>query len=237
MTYVTSRSSSRVQSQFSLYKHKNANISDPDYEQPSMYLNSSSYLIFKDFNPKEFNTESQKRSYSLSSSKEYNESPIKYKKPKIKIHTEDPVEDDMYHHPSVKKPMWTWNNLYINSQVAKIKQRSFSSGKMRHSFDNSDSFSDKSGYTTPTTKSDFSEFMIKEKLNNDPMVKLSANKKTHFSVEGDCFSDDSCNITAEYSDTSSLSHQRSIEKLSDVSPYLITLKDLIRKNGNKSGEQ
>lgn len=229
MAYVTSRKTNKIQGQFSLYKHKNANISNPNYEQPSMYLNSSSYLIFKDFNSKDINSESQKRTHSVTSSNEYNGPSIKYKKPKIKNQTEESVEDDMYHHPSVRKPMWTWNNLYINSEVAKTKQRSSSFDKMKLLFDNNDSYSDKSGYTTPTTKSDFSEFMIKEKLKNDSMVKLSAGKKSYFSEEDICFSDDSCNITAEYSDTSSLSYQRSIERLSDRSPYLITLEDLIKK--------
>lgn len=228
MTYVASRKTNKIQGQFSLYKHKNANISDPNNEQPSIYLNSASYLIFNDFSPKGISSESQKRTYSVSSSNGYNRSSIKYKKPKIENQTDDLVEDEMYHHPSVRKPMWTWNNLYINSEVAKTRKRSLSFDKIKLSLDNNDSYSDKSGYTTPTTKSDFSEFMIKEKLSNDSMVKLSTGKKLCFSDEDNCFSDDSCNITSEYSDTSSFSYQRSIERLSARSPYLITLKDLIK---------
>lgn len=232
MTYVTTRKTNKIQGHFSLYKHKNSNISNPNYEQPSMYINSSSYLIFEDFNQQETCLISQKRTHSVTSSNAYNGSSIDYKKPKFRNHSDDSAKDEMYHHPSVKKPMWTWNNLYINAEVAKTKQRTSSTDEMNKSFDNNDSFSDKSGYTTPTTKSDFSEFMIKEKLKNDSMVKLRASKKSYSPnevIEDDFFSDDSCNITAEYSDTSSLSYQRSIERLSDRSPYLITLKDLIKK--------
>ncbi|KKA01848.1 hypothetical protein D499_0R00570 [Hanseniaspora uvarum DSM 2768] len=233
MTYLSSRNSKGVNCHSPFYKHKNTNISDPDCERPSSYVNSSSYLIFEDSNQYILNAIAQKRNYnSTLSTSSQNAMTSKFKKPKFSsVYDDLVIQDEMYHHPCVKKPSWTWNNLYANTEMSKRRSRFLDTRSIEKKRYNNECYSDKSGYSTPPTKSNSSEFILEDY----PMIKLTSVKHPYFtdnvtSKHIEVISDDISIITANDSIESNISYTQSLGRLSNCSPYLITLKDLTTKN-------
>lgn len=236
MLYLDSENINNSSSHISLYKHKNANISDPDCERPSAHVNASSLMIFKDFNKEKLNTVAQKRNYSITSSiGSHRELILNLKKPKLSQAYDDTIiQDEMYHHPSVKKPTWTWNNLYINSEISSRKPRIPTIRAVEKFAENNESYSDRSGYSTPTNESNVTEFMLHSMIKNDPLKKMNSNRVSDISdyastEDNDMFSDNSGSVHSFNTDLLSGTYPQSFREFTNQSPYLITLKDLATK--------
>ena len=236
MLYLDSENIKNTSSHNSLYKHKNANISDPDCERPSAHVNTYSLIIFKDFSKEKLNTVSHKRNYSVSSSISSHRDLISnLKKPKLgQAYDDIIIQDEMYHHPSVKKPTWTWNNLYINAEISSRKPKIPSIRAVEKITENNESYSDRSGYSTPTNESNVSEFMFHSMIKNDPLQKINSNRLSDISdyastEDNDMFSDNSGSSHSVNTDAYSGTYPQSFREFSNQSPYLITLKDLATK--------
>ncbi|KAL6926098.1 hypothetical protein ACO0SA_002422 [Hanseniaspora valbyensis] len=121
------------------YKHLNLNIEDlKKYGNK----NSKCDFILEFLNPvkaqaQDFHNDKRKESKnnvltsfssdSSSSSCSCNDLTLNFKKPKLLSLNDCDNFDDMYHHPSVRKPNWTWNKLHQQKSSYVNKKNNFES--------------------------------------------------------------------------------------------------------------